>query len=105
VGADCTEKLNAVYIYHPQEGYFVGSCLGLVFYESSILAGDLSPLEEPIQFESEEEAREFMDSWIASDGQAYITDTPPGLGVFPPKIIYQGVQKDLPSHLAAIAAE
>jgi hypothetical protein len=103
------KKLNwryyqPAYIFHPDHGYLVGDCFGMVFYEDS-RGIDISSDEKPIRFKNAQEAKEYMDSWIASDGKAYVTCDAPLWGVASPEVLYQGVQRDLPSHLAAIAAE
>lgn len=90
--------MNKAYIYHPDEGYFVGECLGLVFYQSSIKDGTLSPVERPIEFNDVDGAKDYMASWIASDGKAYITVTPPCSGCIP-VILHQGHAKELPREL------
>ena len=50
-------------IKHPEFGYFVGFCLGLGFWEATNL-GEECP---PIDFETEEEARDLLKEMSCSD--------------------------------------
>jgi len=85
------------YLYHPEEGYFVGECLGLLFFESSIASGTLSPEEQPIEFECVQDAIDYVRSLIASDGKAFVTtDPPPGP---PTTVVYRLPVIELPEEL------
>ena len=50
------------YIKDPELGLFVGECLGLGFYEAH-KGEDISNEEQPIPFNSKEEAQKYLDSW------------------------------------------
>jgi len=95
--------MNA-YIYHPVEGegeeqiggYFVGECLGMIFYEDAI-GRALDWRERPVGFSSVQEAIDYMRSWIASDGKAFVTtDPPPGP---PTTIVYRSPVVEMPKEL------
>jgi hypothetical protein len=69
------------YIKSAQLGYYVGHCLGFGFFESHITDGTLSPKEQPVEFESREEAQAFLDSWTGGSADCFVTDVQP-IGVF-----------------------
>ena len=65
------------YIKSPDMGYFVGEFLGLGFFESHIEAGDCSEEEHPIEFESQENAQTFLDSWTGGTAGCFVTNEEP----------------------------
>ena len=65
------------YIKSKSCGYFVGHCLGLAFFESSIECGDLDPREEPVEFDSQEEAQAYLDSWEGGTADCFVTNEAP----------------------------
>ena len=60
-----------------EHGYYVGSCLGLGFFQSHIEDGTLSPDERPIEFDSVDEAQRYLDSWVGGSGDCYVTVVAP----------------------------
>ncbi len=62
------------YIWHPEWGYFVGECLGFGFFEKDIKAGDISPDERPIAFESSEQAQEYLGEWRSGPCGCIVTE-------------------------------
>jgi len=62
------------YIRSTPMGRFVGECMGLAFFECHIEDGTLSPKEEPVQFESEEQAQVFLDSWTGGAGDCFVEE-------------------------------
>lgn len=61
------------YIRSKQDGRFVGECLGLGFFESS-MGNDCSDKEEPIKFPSEKEAQDYLDSWIGGPSDCFVSE-------------------------------
>jgi hypothetical protein len=64
------------YIKSPSEGYFIGECLGLGFFENS-RGIDTSPHERPVEFESQEKAQAYLDSWVGGSADCFVTNEPP----------------------------
>ena len=64
------------YIKSPEWEYFVGSFLGLGFFEIHIDDGDCSEEERPIEFESQEEAQTFLNSWVGGTAGCFVTNEP-----------------------------
>jgi len=61
------------YIHSESLGLFVGQCMGLGFFECHIEDGTLDPeAEAPIQFESEEIAQAYLDSWSGGAGDCFV---------------------------------
>ena len=63
----------AIYIRSRSEGRFVGEFLGLGFFESS-RGEDISEKEEPIEFESRDEAQKFLDSWGGGPSDCFVSE-------------------------------
>lgn len=63
----------AIYIRSRSEGLFVGEFLGLGFFESS-KGEDISDKEEPIEFESRDEAQGFLDSWQGGPSDCFVSE-------------------------------
>jgi hypothetical protein len=62
------------YIKSPELGLFVGSFLGLGFFEFHVEDGQCSPDEEPVRFATREEAQKFLDSWVGGPAGCYVVD-------------------------------
>ena len=45
-------------------GKYIGECMGFGFFEAHIKDGTLDHREKPAEFTSEEDAQEYLDSWI-----------------------------------------
>jgi hypothetical protein len=64
------------YIKSPTEGYFIGECLGLGFFEND-RGIDTSPAERPIEFESQYEAQVYLNSWVGGCADCFVTNESP----------------------------
>ena len=64
------------YIRSPDQGYFIGSFLGLGFFEASIEDGDCSEAERPCEFDSRADAETYLASWIGGPCGCVVTDVP-----------------------------
>lgn len=73
-GGPHKEATTKFYIKADDLGYFVGECLGLGFFESHIDDGTLDPCERPCEFDSREDAQQFLDRWVGGGGGCYVTD-------------------------------
>jgi len=65
------------YIRSKRDGYFVGECLGLGFFEVSIWDGTLNPEEEIAEFLTRREAMDYLSSWIGGMSDCFVTSEPP----------------------------
>lgn len=62
------------YIRSDSLGLFVGQFMGLGFFECHTVDGTCCPEEEPIQFESEEIAQAYLDSWSGGVGDCFVEE-------------------------------
>jgi len=53
------------------EGLFVGECLGFAFFEDD-RGKDISEEEQPVEFNSREEAEEYLATWSNTEGYEII---------------------------------
>ena len=65
------------YIVSPDLGYFIGHFLGLGFFTRDIKDGTCDPCERPVEFESQEEAQNYLVSWVGGTAGCFITNKPP----------------------------
>jgi len=65
------------YIKSKSLGYFIGSFLGLGFFESHIENGECDSRERPIEFLSKNEAEDYLNSWIGGTIDCFVTQEKP----------------------------
>ena len=62
------------YIRSETLGLFMGEYTGFAFFESYKEDGLLFEDAEPAQFETEEEAQEYLNSWIGGAGDCFVEE-------------------------------
>lgn len=62
------------YIRSESLGLFVGQCMGMGFFECHIEDGTVAPEEAPIQFETEETAQVYLESWSGGIGDCFVEE-------------------------------
>ncbi len=66
------------YIRSESLGLFMGECLGFGFFEYHKQDGTLPPDLQPVQFEDEEVAQAYLDSWAEGPGDCFVEE---GIGI------------------------
>lgn len=61
------------YIRSKSLGRFIGECLGMGFFETH-MGNDCSPEEEPVQFETEEIAQAYLNSWTGGQADCFVEE-------------------------------
>lgn len=72
------------YIKSKSEGYFIGECLGLGFFQAHIWDGTCSSKEKPSEFLSREEAEDYLNSWTGGTADCFVTSEPPKIERYKP---------------------